>query len=758
LKNSWLSLTLATILLLGSLHSISFLNHQEREFLHKTSSSPKSRPLDEDSTLIRIADFPTTSSDTWEHTRDSTHFSVHYNTTGSNAVTHEYAQNVSNAFEYSWTTEVTNFGFNAPPDSHMNVYLKDLPDTPNDVFGETNRYWSPITGWHVENITIDIAMNPSLVNVTCAHEFFHTIQLAYYPNTPDAVEKGWITEGMPVWMESKVYPQYGDYGSYVEWVNDYMKNPNRLITELNYSAVLYWVFLDEHYGGINTIRNILQQTTSMDGIYAVNATLNTKGTTFSKMFVEWTIANYLKDSYYRKGALFQSVRTVPGATLAYNGEERIFHPDVSDWAANYFEVSSSVIYMPMQFLGEESLDVTKIFIEHGIPIISKFELNATYDGTFNLTQANNLDKVVIIIRSLGNETSNNVVSYYLKYLSSSYTFEGPKQLISSTTALITTAATSSHLSSTLSLVAVKITSSQSSSTSTITTVNSSSTQTSSQTKTTVVGKSSSQNSSETVIQVLPAPPTASFTYYPPQPFENETVTFDASSSTPNGGTIVSYEWNFGDGNITTMSEPIIVHTYSNAVTYNVILNVTDSEGAWNTTSKTIAVYKSGDIAVTDVKLAKTVVGQGFTCKINATVQNQGDYEETFNVTLYANTTSIATQTVTLTSGNSTTITFTWNTTGFAKGNYTISAQAIPVPGETDTTDNTYTNGVVTVATVGDIVPDGTVDIYDLVTVAKAYGSGPGDPNWNPNADINGDDIIDIFDLVLVAKHYGETDP
>jgi parallel beta-helix repeat protein len=171
-----------------------------------------------------------------------------------------------------------------------------------------------------------------------------------------------------------------------------------------------------------------------------------------------------------------------------------------------------------------------------------------------------------------------------------------------------------------------------------------------------------------------------------------------------------------------------------------------------------AITEAYDITTTNITPLKTVVGQGFSTQINVTVTNQGDFTETINVTVYANTTIIETKEVTLTSGNSTTVTFTWNTTGFAKGNYTIWAYVWPVPSETDTTDNTHTNGVVTVATVGDIVPDGTVDIYDLVTVAKAYGSTPSDPNWNPNADINNDDIIDIFDLVTVAKHYGQTNP
>jgi len=63
---------------------------------------------------------------------------------------------------------------------------------------------------------------------------------------------------------------------------------------------------------------------------------------------------------------------------------------------------------------------------------------------------------------------------------------------------------------------------------------------------------------------------------------------------------------------------------------------------------------------------------------------------------------IRTQTVTLESGASTTITFTWNTTGFAKGNYTISAYAWPVPGETDTEDNRKISTVQVVISVGGI--------------------------------------------------------
>jgi len=57
---------------------------------------------------------------------------------------------------------------------------------------------------------------------------------------------------------------------------------------------------------------------------------------------------------------------------------------------------------------------------------------------------------------------------------------------------------------------------------------------------------------------------------------------------------------------------------------------------------------------------------------------------------------------------------------------------------------------------GDLNNDGVVDIYDIVTIAEAFGSVPGDPNWNSIADLVQDEVIDIFDVVLLAKNFGRT--
>jgi hypothetical protein len=177
-------------------------------------------------------------------------------------------------------------------------------------------------------------------------------------------------------------------------------------------------------------------------------------------------------------------------------------------------------------------------------------------------------------------------------------------------------------------------------------------------------------------------------------------------------------------------------------------------------------YPNHDVAVTNVKTSKTgclpipVIGHGYILKINVTLANQGDYTETFNVIVYANTTAIASQSLSLSSGSSTSIIFSYNTTGLSKGTYTIWATASIVQNEIDVYDNTYTDGLIAVSVVGDINGDFKVDIEDLVRVIKYFGSYPGHPTkpWNPNADINCDNKVDIEDLVLVIKHFGEHYP
>jgi len=257
----------------------------------------------------------------------------------------------------------------------------------------------------------------------------------------------------------------------------------------------------------------------------------------------------------------------------------------------------------------------------------------------------------------------------------------------------------------------------------------------------------------------------------------------------------------------------------------------------NVASKIVQVYIH-DVAVVDVTLSKTVVGQGYYMNITVTVENQGDMPETFNVITHYDELAVPTpeqweafcrmgdvnrdgyidqadvdlisfwwgssvppappecdldgdgdvgpqdlvicalgfgldiwtyfglgpaptgmraqRVVELFPGNQTTLIFTWNTTDVPYGNYTISATAKTVLGETDTGDNTYTDGWVVVTVAGDVNGNGVVDASDLFYLSKIHGSKPGDPDWNPNCDINGDSKVDVSDLSDLSRNYGKT--
>ncbi len=54
----------------------------------------------------------------------------------------------------------------------------------------------------------------------------------------------------------------------------------------------------------------------------------------------------------------------------------------------------------------------------------------------------------------------------------------------------------------------------------------------------------------------------------------------------------------------------------------------------------------------------------------------------------------------------------------------------------------------------DLDNSGKVTIYDIVELAGAYGSQPGDKNWNPDADLIQDGSIDIYDAFVAAGNYG----
>lgn len=99
-------------------------------------------------------------------------------------------------------------------------------------------------------------------------------------------------------------------------------------------------------------------------------------------------------------------------------------------------------------------------------------------------------------------------------------------------------------------------------------------------------------------------PIASFTSYA----DDEGFHFDASNSISPLGTIVTYAWDFGDGEYVWTSSPFIDHSYSDSGTYKVTLTVTNSGGTSTTQTFTgQAVSNNGGPIAAESEILEVIV-------------------------------------------------------------------------------------------------------------------------------------------------------
>jgi hypothetical protein len=176
---------------------------------------------------------------------------------------------------------------------------------------------------------------------------------------------------------------------------------------------------------------------------------------------------------------------------------------------------------------------------------------------------------------------------------------------------------------------------------------------------------------------------------------------------------------------------------------------------------------AANIAVTGVTSSITLIGRGYGLNVTVASANLDSYVEKFNLTVYISL-FVVSQNVTLSFVTSQDVIllgkksaygpFTLNTTDYPYGNYTVSAYAWSIGGETNTAINNCTGSIVKITSPGDIDGDFEVSLQDLVLLASAYGSKPASARWNPNADIDGNGVVALMDLVILAQHYGQHYP
>jgi hypothetical protein len=152
-----------------------------------------------------------------------------------------------------------------------------------------------------------------------------------------------------------------------------------------------------------------------------------------------------------------------------------------------------------------------------------------------------------------------------------------------------------------------------------------------------------------------------------------------------------------------------------------------------------------EILVMDARCSKTSVPQGQCIMIEFVVRNQLEFTKKIDFSLHCNSSQMATYEVTLGPKSQASFSYTWNTTGWTKGKYSLSVCG-------------HVINSVAVTIYGDV--DGTfeVDIFDVTAICVCYDTQRGQPGYFRNADLDDNGVIDIFDVTAACVMYGTKYP
>lgn len=217
----------------------------------------------------------------------------------------------------------------------------------------------------------------------------------------------------------------------------------------------------------------------------------------------------------------------------------------------------------------------------------------------------------------------------------------------------------------------------------------------------------------------------------------------SSGSLPAGNfTDLSFTWSTG------LATSLGVHTLT-----AVADTVPGETNTVNNTGSTTTTTMTHDLAITSVTDTPDPAAQGGIVNIQVTVENQGNYAETFDVTLTSDQDGlIHTWTgVNLGAGATTVpdLIFNWDTTGATAATHTLTANITPVSGELDTADNSgATTNTVNSSAVHDVA----------ITLVNAPPSATRPTQGSQSTDVtilvtveNQGTVSETFDVTLTSN-------
>jgi len=324
-----------------------------------------------------------------EELHDTQHFRIHYTFSGEDAVpSTEFVQEIAETLEHVWQMEIDHFNWAAPPpdgqiggNALYDVYLIEIlwdgtfgyvensiepavdgpaGDNPNT---ETIEKRAAVSFMALDNDYANIedmdleGYDPmDLMRSTAAHEFNHAIQFGYDGEEP----ADWLWEATATWMQDEVYDDVNDG---VEDLYAVFKSPDTCQLAVGgterveddghwYGEWIFLRYLSERYGH-DMIRAMWEQTVTHNGYDAIEAALETAGTSLEETLRGFSVALLTRD--FEEGDTFPVVRL---EGTARSGET--FNPvdGVGQIAADYVEIQAdSIVTISLQSDGLEPLVV-----------------------------------------------------------------------------------------------------------------------------------------------------------------------------------------------------------------------------------------------------------------------------------------------------------------------------------------------------------------------------------------------------------------
>ncbi|MBI3038421.1 hypothetical protein HYY75_05125 [bacterium] len=356
--------------------------------------------------------------------------------------------------------------FGTEPDIDQDAKIFILLDDIRDGVGSFRGYfWSgnqfPRTQVPSSNekemLYIDLfptfVLNPTQGYRTTAHEFSHMIHFNEGTQVVNGVlkeEERWIDEGVAQYA-SYVYDK-----SHTTNLDEFIKVPDTILVEprvsvwlgsnpfANYGASYLFIFyLMEHYGGTTIptfMRNLIRDKTA--GIESVNNSLKGFNTTFTDVFADWAIANFLDKTRKLEGSPLNDgkwgyavdndfdttnnlgvnqslpVKFSERVILGPNGAVR--SANVNPWAADYIEISGNTGNLNLGFDGDDRTTFKTAVIKRGPkvdPSVEYIYLNSKQAGNLvvqNYGAGNSYENVVLV----------PMVTATANYEKMNYTFSG----------------------------------------------------------------------------------------------------------------------------------------------------------------------------------------------------------------------------------------------------------------------------------------------------------------------------------------------